>query len=214
MALVEFYEIRDHQQHSGQDILNVYHVKNLGSGGPAANVAQAFIDWVLPVLRPLQDSAVTRSFIEVENLGSPFDFATVDSSSQGGSRAGIGLPTLNAPTIQFNRTRNDMKNGMKRLNAGAESDVNTNFWEAPFLAELQAYGDKVVDPWELSGTPGIDRVEFVILKRFCTVLPSPPCTGQYRLPNTDSEVDNNHYAPQSATARSTVRSQISRKRLS
>lgn len=212
MALIDFYEVRDFQQLGGRNILNVYHVRNLGAGGPAANVAQAYIDWVLPVLIPLQYVALSRTFIEVQNLGSAFDFATVDSSAFPGTRAAIALPTSNAATIQFNRTRTDIKNGMKRFAVGGETDVTVNFWEAAFVTSIQALGDKIVDPWELAATPGIDRVEFVVLKRFCTTTPSPPCVGGYRLPDA-AEIDTNWYAPLTATARTTVRSQVSRKRL-
>lgn len=213
MPLIDFYEIRDFQDVSGQNLLNVYHVRNLGTGGPAGNVAQAFMDWVLPVMRPLQTLNLGRSFVEVENLGSPFDFATVDSSAFSGTRANQALTTLQAATIQFNRTRTDMKNGMKRLYAGSEVDMLVNFWDALFIAELQGLGDKIVDQWELTATPGVKRVEFVVLKRFCTVLPSPPCTGVYRLPDTDVEIDANFYRPLTATVRDTIRSQVSRKRL-
>lgn len=213
MALTDFYEIRDFQQHSGQSILNVYHVRNLGSGGPAANVAQALIDWVFPKLRLLQQTVLTRSFIEVQNLGSPFDFATVDSSAFPGLDVDAPLQTFLAATIQFNRTRTDIKNGMKRFFVGDEGQITANFWTAGFLALLQDLADQIVDPWELAGTPGVKRVEFVVLKRWCTTSPSPPCAGGYRLPNTSTEADDNHYAPLTATARSTARSQVSRKRL-
>lgn len=213
MALIDFYEVRDFQDEGGQAILNVYHVRNLGSGGPAANVAQAFIDSVLPTLVPLQPAAVARSVIEVQNLGSPFDFATVNSSAFPGTRAGGSLSTFSAGAIQFNRTRTDIKNGMKRFDVGVEADIVTNIWGAPFLTLLQALADVVVTDWELAASPGIPRVEYVVLKRFCTTTPSPPCAGTYRLPNTDAEVDANFYAPVTATAHDTVRSQVSRKRL-
>ncbi len=213
MALVDFYELRDFQFQGAQTILNVYHYRNLGTGGPAANIAQAFLDTVMPTLQTIQSVSVARTFIEVQNLGSPFDFATVDTSAFPGLQPGVSLATFNAPTIQLNRTRTDIKNGMKRFIAGVETDIAGNNWETAFLAELQAFADILVDPLELSGSPGIARAELVILKRFCTVLPSPPCTGVYRLPDTDAEIDGNNYAPVSATARSKVRSQVSRKAL-
>lgn len=213
MALTDFYEIRDHQQFGGQELLNVYHVRNLGAGGPAANVAQTLVDWVFPILLPLQSTGVGRTVIEVQNLGSPFDFASVDSSASVGTDPGAFLPSFVAATLQFNRTRTDIKNGLKRFAVGSEPDLAGNFWTAGFLVEIQALADKIVDQWELAGTPGVKRLEFVVLKRFCTTTPSPPCAGVYRLPNTSDEADNNFYAPLSATARDTARSQVSRKRL-
>lgn len=213
MPLIDFYEVRDFQVQGAQNILNVYQYRNLGTGGPASNIAQAFIDTVFPAVRPIQVAGLFRTFLEVENLGSPFDFATVDTSSFPGTRPGIALSTLIGASIQLNRTRMDIKNGQKRFAAGTETDSTGNFWDAPFLAELQALADVLVQPLQLAGSPGIDRAELVILKRFCTVLPSPPCTGVYRLPDTDLEADNNNYSPVTATARATVRSQVSRKRL-
>lgn len=211
MPLIDFYEIRDFQQLGQSNVLNVYHVRNLGTGGPAANAAQIMIDWVFPVLRLIQNTLLTRTFIEVQNLGSPFDFATVNSAAYPGVAAGTALPTFTTPTIQFNRTRTDIKNGMKRFAAGAETEITINDWDAPFVVKLQALADKIVDQWELAATPGVKRLEFVILKRFCTTSPSPPCVGGYRLPETDAEIDANYYRPLTATPRSKARSQVSRK---
>jgi hypothetical protein len=67
-----------------------------------------------------------------------------------------------------------------------------------------------MDPWEEDTGPGVDLVEFVILKRFCVVPEQDPCQV-YRLPDDDVEVDNNHYVPTNAITRTRVRSQVSRK---
>jgi hypothetical protein len=213
MSLGDFYEIRDFQNFNQQNILNVYHVRNLGAGGPAANVATTLIQWVFPFLLPFQDQLLARTVIEVQNLASPFDFASVDSSGSPGTATGTPLSTFSAATIQFNRTRTDIKNGMKRFTVGAEGNAEGNVWTSGFLVSMQALADQIVQPWELDATPGVERLEFVILKRFCTTSPSPPCAGTYRLPETDAEADNNFYAPNTATARNTIRSQVSRKRL-
>ncbi len=213
MALTDFYELRDFQIAGSQAILNVYHYIR-GVGVPSAlTVGTAYIETVLPLLTPIQSATVSRTVVEVENLGDPFDFATIDTSGSPGTLAGAALTTLAAATIQLNRTRNDIKNGMKRFYVGAEASVLTNFWEAAFLTSLQLLADKLVVPIEVAASPGVSQGHLVILKRFCTVLPSPPCTGVYRLPNTDMEVDDFNYQPISATARATVRSQVSRKRL-
>ncbi len=213
MPLIDFYEVRDFQVRASQETLNVYHYENLGSGGPAVNIGQAFIDTVLPVLRPLQPASLQRTFLEVQNLGSPFDFATIDTSGLPGTRAGSSLATFVAATIQLNRTRTDIKNGMKRFSCGVEADIGANQWEAAFLTSLTGLADILVVPLELSGSPGISRAQLVVLKRFCTTAPSPPCAGVYRLPNTDAEIDGNNYVPISATRRAKVRSHVSRKEL-
>jgi len=213
MPLVDFYEVRDFQQAGAQNILNVYHYIRGVAPPSAANIGQAYIDTVLPLLIPIQTVSVTRSVVEVENFFDPSDFATIDTSGQGGTLTGIAVATSLAATIQLNRTRNDIRNGMKRFYVGNELSVTTNFWDTPFVTSLQALADVLVTPLELTGVPGVSQGQLVVLKRFCTVLPSPPCTGVYRLPDTDAEIDGFNYQPSSATARLTVRTQVSRKRL-
>lgn len=213
MPLTDFYELRDFQELGGQVVLNVYHYRVLEAGGPATTIAQAFIDTVFPLLLPLQIAGLTRSFIEVQNLGDPFDFATLTTTAFPGTGTGMTLTSLIAATIQLNRTRTDIKNGMKRFAVGNEASIAGNEWTASFLTDLQAFADVLVQPLELAGFPGIARAAQVVLKRFCKTLPSPPCLSSYVLPRTDTEIDENFYAPLTATARATVRSQVSRKRL-
>lgn len=213
MALSDFYEVRDFQQVSGENVLNVYHYIRGVASPTAQKVGDAFIETVIQPLKALQQVGLTRSVVEVENLGDPFDFATIDTSAEDGTRGGVNVSTFVAATIQLNRTRIDIKNGMKRFFVGTETDITGNFWDALFLTDLQALADVLVAPLVWTPDGPTSQGHLVVLKRFCTVLPSPPCTGTYRLPNTDLEIDNNNYQPITATARNTIRSQVSRKRL-
>lgn len=211
MALTDFWELKDNQVFEGKSILNVYHLKRILPGADAGDVGTAFNDWVLDSnLKDLQPVGLTRTFVTVENLGDITDFATLSSSAHGGQVVGQEIPGFNAATIQFNRKRTDMKHGMKRFVAGTELEMDGGEWVGGFFVLLQALAAHIMLPWERDTAPGVDVVEFCILKRFCVVPAQDPCLA-YRLPITDAEVDDNHYVPDSSTTRPRVRSQVSRK---
>lgn len=211
VALSDFWEIKDNQVVSGKSMLNVYHVKRILAGANATNVGQAFIKTVLEdELLALQDVDVKRTTIEVANLGTPTDFTSIDSSTLPGSRVGARFANFNAASIQLNRTRTDMKNGQKRFYAGGEADGGEGLWNAAFVAELDDLAAALISNWEQSAAPGVDVCNLVVLKRFCVVEAQDPCL-QYRLPDTDAEIDANHYVPINTIVRSNQRSQVSRK---
>jgi len=211
MALSDFWEIKDNQVYGGKSLLNVYHLKKIDGGSNAAIVAQAFLDWVVDGgLAAIQPDGLSRTTIEVANLALETDFATLDSSGSPGLLAGQDLPSFNTATVQFNRTRNDMKNGVKRWYAGTEAEQDGGNWATGMVTLLDALAAVIMTPWEDDGSPGIEVGEFCILKRFCVVPAQDPCLV-YRLPSTSVEADENHYVPVTATTRARVRSQVSRK---
>lgn len=213
MALADFWEVKDNQVLAGLNILNVYHAKRVLAGADATEVGNAFFNSVLTLnLTALQDDNLTRSVIEVRNLGTPTDFATIDSSSRPGTDAGDHPAIFNAATIQFNRTRTDMKNGQKRFLFGSETDQSNGVWDAAFLTDLATVGASIIAAWKTAAAPAVDVCSFVILKRFCVVSGQSPCL-KYRLPDTSAEIDANHYVPLTMTTRSRIRSQVSRKKL-
>ncbi len=191
--------------------MNVYHYIRGVAAPSAGNVGQAYIDTIIDPLRTRQPTTILRSKVEIQNLGDPFDFATITTSAKPGTRVGEPLTSFAAGTVQLNRVRTDMRNGSKRFVCGVETDVNGNIWEAAFLTLMQALADLLVTPIELTSAPGVAQGHLVVLKRFCTTSPSPPCLGVYRLPNTDTEIDNNNYQPTTATFVTKARSQVSRK---
>lgn len=211
MALADFWELKDNQSFNGKPVLNVYHLKRIDGGANAGNIAQAFLDWILlGFVVNIQPDGVTRTTVDVENLGSPTDFASIDSSAFPGGVVGQEVPGFNAATIQFNRTRTDMKNGMKRFVAGTEGEMTEGSWVPGFITLLDGVAARILDPWEEIIGPGVDLVSFCILKRFCVDPVEDPCTV-YRLPNTSVEIDANHYVPTNSLTRARVRSQVSRK---
>lgn len=211
MALTDFWQLKDNADILGKNLLNVYHVKRILAGADAQDVAEAFAFSILTLnLLGMQDFNMLRSTVEVENLGDPTDFFSYDSTALKGTDAASHLPTFNAATIQFNRTRIDMKNGQKRLFVGNEGDLNENVWTTAFQDQITLVADTIIDTWKTAAAPAVDVCAFVILKRFCVVPDQVPCV-KYRLPETDTEIDGNHYVPLTHLVRPRVRSQVSRK---
>jgi len=210
MAITDFWQVLDHQKLSGKNILNVYHAKRIKAGADAQEVAEAFAHTVLNSdLLGIQDNNLSRTTVEVENLGEPTDFHSFDSSALGGTDVGDHGPAFNVATIQFNRTRTDMKNGQKRFTAGNENDEVDGVWDAGMLASLALVGTAIHNPWHTAAAPAVDVCAFVIIKRFCVVEDQVPCV-KYRLADA-TEIDAWHYIPTSKIVRSRMRSQVSRK---
>jgi hypothetical protein len=211
VALSDYWQIKDNQVYNGKPVLNIYHAKRIDGGANADTVAQAFRDTILDgVLDVIQPVGLTRTTIEVENLDTVTDFAVLNSSGFPGVIVGQNLPSFNGASIQFNRTRTDMKNGMKRFLAGTESEQDDGEWVAGFVTLMDDVGDALVSDWEFDANPGVPWVNFVILKRWCVIPEQDPCQV-YRLPENSAEVDANHYVPLTFISRSRVRSQVSRK---
>lgn len=211
MALSDFWELKDNQVADGKPILNVYHLKRILAGANANSVGQAFIKSILQdELLALQTNTLSRTTIDVTNLGDVTDFISIDSSTLPGSRGGAQGTNFNSAAIQLNRTRTDIKNGQKRFLAGIESDTNGNAWVAAFITLLTDLASALITPWEEAAAPGIDVCSLVILKRFCVVPGQDPCLA-YRLPNTSLEIDSNHYVPTTTLVPAKVASQVSRK---
>jgi len=211
VALSDFWQLLDHQVIEGQNILNVYHLKRILAGANANSVGQAFIKSILEdEMLASQPNTLTRTTIDVANLGDVTDFISIDSSTLPGVLAGQFLPGFNALTIQLNRTRTDMKNGQKRYCVGGESQQADGEWTSGFLTTMATLATALITPWEEQAAPGVDVCDLVVLKRFCVVAGQDPCV-EYRLPNTDAEIDANHYVPTATIVRALVKSQVSRK---
>lgn len=211
MALTDWYEVLDRQAVLGQEFLNVWHVLRADPSVTAARVAAATWDTVVDPLRSEQPDDLTHESVQVRNLGNPLDFAELARLPNDGGIASDPLPGFNAVTVQFNRTRTDMKHGMKRFFAGAEDRSVAGVWTAGFVGAIGVIMLAITDPWEESTAPGVPVCSYGILKRICTVQPPPSPCPSYRLPETDGEIT--FYIPITFAVKATVRSQVSRKRL-
>lgn len=211
MALDDWYEVIHHMIGDGTAFINVYHVLRDNVGVDAQDVAEAYNDSILPDYATIQYTGISNTEITARNLEVETDFFSRTPSVPLGLRAGANFAHFNAVGVQFNRTRNDMRNGQKRFVGGVEADTNGAIWLAPLLSDVGDLVTALLAPWELGGAPGVTVCEYGILQRICRSTPSPPCVDGYRLPETDGEVK--FFLPVTATVRDTVRSQVSRKRL-
>jgi hypothetical protein len=211
MPLSDWYELIDVQIFSAQTVINVYHLEKQNPAFQASEIFDAFQDSVVPSLLTVQHQSIVHSEVTVRNLADPLDFFTGVLSPDEGLITGVALTSFTAATIQFNRLRTDMKNGMKRFAAGSEATALTNFWTAGFVVDLTTLGSAVVLPWERLPFPGVEVCKFGIIKRVCTTQPPPTPCPKYRLPETDEELV--FYIPLTFVVRDTIRSQVSRKRL-
>lgn len=207
----DLYEIVDNQEIGAEPLLNAYQVERTSGAFAALDIAVAFIDSLGSLIRNIQHTTVQHNVVTVRSLSDPTDFATAVMSPNTGVLVGNQLSNFQAATIQFNRRRLDMNNGMKRYAAGTESSAAGNLWTSTFLTTVQILADRIVQPWEEAAAPGVSVCTLVIIKRICTTSPSPPCVGGYRLPLVSDPLT--FYTPMSALARDTIRSQVSRKRL-
>jgi len=210
MALKDMYELVDRQVLGTSIINNVYHLVRDNAGITASVIAEAFEDRVLTPLLPLQDAALSHISIDVRNLETPADFAVRVPSPAVGTRVGEPFTSFVAAAIQFNRTRNDIKNGQKRWSVGVETDADGNNWLAAFVTSLETLRDPILATWFTDALPAAAVAQYVVIQRVCTVQPPPvPCVS-FRLPLTDLELE--FYIPTTAIIRGVVRSQVSRKR--
>lgn len=211
MAYADLYELRDKQDLGGQDVLNIYHVEKADPAYEADDIAQAYLDSIMPSILLMQPDDLQHSVIEVESLADPLDFATLTFTPNAGLLSGSALSTFSAAAIQFNRRRTDMKNGQKRWLAGIETRIAVNTWDATMIGLIDDVGDALVADWELTADPGVKVCEYVIIKRICVGSPPPDPCVTYRLPDDDAELVMYH--PIAFITRDKVRSQVSRKKL-
>lgn len=211
MPLTDYWELKDNQVQGLKNLLNVWHVKRILAGATAQTIVDAFTFSILTTnFLSMQDNNLARTTIECQNLGDPTDFVNFDSTAFGGTDTGDRFVNFISATIQFNRTRNDMKNGQKRLVMGRDADAADGVWVAPMLTQMDLVKDTVLAPWVTLAAPLVDVCNYVVLKRFCVDPLEDPCQV-YRLPNSDAEVDANHYVPLTGISRPRQRSQVSRK---
>jgi hypothetical protein len=203
------YEVLDKQTRGGVSILNVYHVERNDPSVTAGGIAVAYDDTVLADLVGLQSEGLTHVSIDVRSLSNPLDFASLPPFNAAGTRPGEQLSTFNAFTMQYPRTRTDMRNGQKRYDVGVESDVVANGWSGSMITAMAAVALATVNDWVRDAFPAEPQGKFVILKRVCIIQPPPtPCPG-FRLPENDGELV--FYRPIAFVGRPNRRSQVSRK---
>lgn len=210
MALSDWYELKNFQtQGLAGSVMNIYHVVRESGSIDAADINQAFLDWVLPQVVDVQVSALSHVSLETTNLGDPTDFAFWNLSGTPGGVAGEASPTFAASRIQFLRERTDMRHGWKRFPGLPETLVQANTAVASLIATLQNIGDAITTGWETAANPGTVICRFGIIARVCAEFDATGACVSWRLPENDTELE--FYIPSQAAARTTIGSQTTRK---
>jgi len=177
----DVYEVVDHSQQEGQEVLNVYFYRlDTPVVGNAAEMAVAsYIDVVLPDVLDAQSVNVVHTEVSARNL---FDAGETWSEliSEPGISAGDALPIFNAVAYRLIGSNSAVRDGQKRyagLYEGAVTDGVID--DTGFLAVLATLAVTLA-----TGLPiglDIDALIPVIVGR---ILVSP---GSYRLPNNAGE---------------------------
>jgi len=209
VALSDWYEVRHRQFFASREILNVYHALRSGPAFTAADVAQAFIDTILPLVEAIEGTTVSGLSLVVTNLGNATDFQEVDISTSQGTLVGQLYAPFVAPRIQFFRERTDMKHGWKRYTGATEDVLSGEAITISYQAALQALADAIIGDWEEASAPGVTVANFGIIARVCAEFSGAGVCLSYRLPENDAELE--FYLPTSAQARTVVGSQNTRK---
>ena len=209
MALNDMYELRVKGRYAAvTNWLNVYHVERRSAVFTAEDIAQAYVDWILPVSVALQSTLIGYDSVEVINLGDVGDFFTLDLSGFSGLVAGDTMPVFAAFGIRFNRTRRDIRHGFKRLIGVPEAYVTNGSVVGAGLTGLVDYGNSVVQPWEHIAAPGVEVCSFAVILRICAEVGPLGVCLKYRLPETDAELE--FYVPTNFTPNDFATHQTSR----
>lgn len=210
MALVDMYEIKNFMDLGlAREVMNIYHVVRESGSIDAADINQAFIDWVLPAVVDVQVTNLTHTRLETVSLGDPTDFAIWNLTGFPGGVVGEGSPTFAASRIQFLQETKSIRHGWKRFPGLPETLVNFNTGVASLVTTLQNIADQICTGWEIATTPGTVICRFAIIGRICAEVDAAGVCLAYRLPENDAELE--FYIPSQGIGRSTIGSQNSRK---
>lgn len=126
MPVGDVYQIVDTQVQDGQTMLNVYFYKVQSmsvTDNTAADVAQAFIDHVLPDVVAVQSTVVLHTQIEAKNLFNEADAHTIAISAAGEAGGSDAFGTFEAFGFQLIGDNHAVRNGAKRVPGVFETGV-------------------------------------------------------------------------------------------
>jgi len=180
MAFQDVYELVDVQSHQGQEVLNVYFYQNnniLNGGATAEDLANEFIEEVLPEIVAIQVVDLIHTEIRVRNLYNAADSHTT-AISEAGAIGTDNFPTFNAVGFRLVQDNGAIRNGAKRI-GGIPEDAALDgvITGAPYIAALDTLGDKLADTLAIIAA---DVFMPVVVGRILD-------GGSYRLPDNAGE---------------------------
>lgn len=152
MAIGDIYELIDIQILAGQQVLNVYHYKQLADptiGTPIAALEGAFYTFIQSLAMPAQSTSLAHLGYRVTNLDNPDEFDVL-VSTETGQVAGDCLPPFCAWAFRLNRATRSVRNGQKRVGGVPEAfqvnGVETAAAEALLVPLGIAMGAIITEP--------------------------------------------------------------------
>lgn len=170
IATGQLYEIKDFQEWSGRQVLNVYwYLNRIMTSTTAQEVADAFIADVQPDILAIQSSNVTHTTLEVTDVLSLTDFVTVPQVGVTGSRTGSDdMPRYVSVPFRLVRTTKETRNGRKSYAGLDEGAFNGTDYLGPYVTLLDTLAVTLAALLDTVTVPDLDAV---IIRR-----PTPPDT--------------------------------------
>lgn len=127
MAIGDLYQLIDRQDLLGQEVINRYHYVNVSLGGNANDLADAYIQDVLPSVLATQRSGLEHKTIEVINLDDLTDFHTETLVGATGTYpTGEGQLPFVTLSMKLVRSTRAIRNGRKAISGISEEFTNAS----------------------------------------------------------------------------------------
>lgn len=139
MAVGERYKLNIRGAYAGVVFENRYWYLQVSGVGDAGLLIDAFVEDVIPSLKPVQDSLVIYSEGEAVNQEDPTDFATQTIAAVG-NVIGEGLPPFCQWSFKLNTTDSRIRSGGKRIVGIPETLQQDGGASVPALALLATLG--------------------------------------------------------------------------
>lgn len=176
----DVFQLTDVQEWQGQQCLNVYFYRQavILVGNAAQQLAEAYINELMPGVQQIQDSNVVHTSIICKNLFNESE-AYTELISEPGGLAQVSLPSFNAVAFRLSGNNSAVRDGQKRFAGVTETSQDEGvIVDATYLANLDILGAALLT--FLSGGISPDAFIPVIVKRILD-------GGSYRLPANSGE---------------------------
>lgn len=189
MATGDYYQINSRQTFTTTTLENVYFYESLDAGTSSDELAQLFIDDVLPSVRAVQSSEIVHVLVKVENLFNPSDFTQAVINFPGTFGAAVdALPPHDAISFTLRPSTKIVRPGGKRYAGLTEqSQDNGVIADAALVILLEALRFALIEILKDLATGLDDHYRPIIVKRILEGV-EPDIT--YRLPENQGEAQH------------------------
>lgn len=205
MAVGSFYKVNTYATMLGSSCQNEFWYRQSAGSGSSVELANAFIDLVLDIIRVVQSSQILYQLIKVYSHNSNSDFTEQDLVGQNGLASINSLPPFCAAGFSTPRKLSDMKSGQKRF-VGVPDSVDDQgvITNAQYLLNLDSVADALSDSLGDVGTASV--WDPIIVRRIKVTVNGKT---YYKVPDVITNAD--FYAADGWSKKINVTSQNSRK---